>query len=166
MKKILVFLLLFFIGQLIIAQNIDPAQFFFIRHAEKVKKGEEDPALTKIGEKRANYWAEVFKNTEFAAVYSTQTKRTLSTALPTANKSELTPIIYKTESIDLKQLSEKYAGKNVLIVGHSNTIPDMVNSLLGDDRVEEIGEFNNSNLYIVSYSVEYSDLVLLYIPLN
>jgi broad specificity phosphatase PhoE len=166
MKKILVFLLLFFIGQLIIAQNTDPAQFFFIRHAEKVKKGEEDPALTKIGEKRANYWAEVFKNTEFAAVYSTQTKRTLSTALPTANKSELTPIIYKTESIDLKQLAEKYAGKNVLIVGHSNTIPDLVNYLLGDDRVGEIGEFNNSNLYIVRYSPEYSDLVLLYIPIK
>lgn len=166
MKKVLICFFLVLLWQYTPAQNADITRFFFIRHAEKEKNGEADPDLTKMGEKRANYWSEVFKNTEFVAVYSTQTKRTLNTALPTALQNELTTIIYKSDSIDLKQLAEKYKGQNVLIVGHSNTIPNMINHLLADARVGEIGEFNNSNLYIVWYSREYSDLISLYVPIN
>lgn len=166
MKKLIICFVIALIGQISFGQDSNLTQFFFIRHAEKVKKGEKDPALTKMGEKRAVYWSEVFKNIEFAAIYSTQTKRTISTALPTAKQQKLEPIIYQTKTIDLKELAERYRGQKILIVGHSNTIPDMVNSLLGNDRAGEIGEFNNSNLYIVTYSPIYSDLTLLYIPIK
>jgi len=166
MKKLIICFVIALFVQISFGQDSNLTQFFFIRHAEKVKNGEKDPALTKIGEKRAVFWSEVFKNIEFEAIYSTQTKRTLSTAQPTAKQKKLAPIIYHTKTIDLKKIAEKYKGKKILIVGHSNTIPDMVNYLLGNQGVGEIGEFNNSNLYIVNYAPSYSDLTLLYVPLN
>ena len=41
-------------------------------------------------------------------------------------------------------------GENTLVVGHSNTIPDFVNNLIGKDYYDQIDDLNNSNLYIVT----------------
>jgi bisphosphoglycerate-dependent phosphoglycerate mutase len=43
-------------------------------------------------------------------------------------------------------------GKNVLVVGHSNTTPFFANKILGKDLYKEIEDDNNSNLYIVTVS--------------
>ena len=47
----------------------------------------------------------------------------------------------------------KTKGKNVLIVGHSNTTPSFANKILGKDLFKQINENNvdsNSNLYIIT----------------
>ena len=38
----------------------------------------------------------------------------------------------------------------VLIVGHSNTIPNFVNELINDQVYDQIDDLNNSNLYVVN----------------
>ena len=43
-----------------------------------------------------------------------------------------------------------YKGKKVLIVGHSNTIPNFVNGLIEKDFYDQIDDLNNSNLYLVN----------------
>ena len=147
------------------AQSEKETQLFFIRHAEKEKDGSNDPLLTKKGESRAEYWATVFKNIDFDEVYSTQTSRTIATAKPSAKKDDLEIIIYDTKEIDIKELAKNKLGKNILIVGHSNSTPRLVNALLGNDDLQEIEHSNNSNLYIVRYRPDNVSLSILFIEL-
>ena len=151
MKNIILVILLSFTISCIYCQDKDVTQIFFIRHAEKVKDGSDDPMLTKKGEARAENWAQIFKNINFDAIYSTETIRTLSTALPTAVESKLEITPYNAKDIDIIKLAEKHKGQIILIVGHSNTTPRLVNILIEEERYGEIEINNNSNLYIVNY---------------
>ena len=58
--------------------------YYLIRHAEKDRsdKKNKNPELTKQGNNRAAYWASVFKEVPFDAVYSTDYNRTIQTATP------------------------------------------------------------------------------------
>lgn len=147
------------------SQSEKESSVFFIRHAEKEKDGSKDPLLTKTGEKRAIYWAEVFKNIEFDLIYSTQTARTLATAIPTAKDQGLEVLFYDAKSIDIIELVKKNPGKKILIVGHSNSTPRLVNNLIGENKYQEIEHSNNSNLYIVNYSLNQVSMNLLFIEL-
>lgn len=102
------------------------------------------------------------KNMEFDAVYSTDYNRTKQTAQPTAEKNELELTIYDPRNLDGKAFLEANKGKTVLIVGHSNTTPAFVNSVIGKEKYQGIDDNNNANLYIVTVtpSGEMSDVLL------
>ena len=139
--------------------------YYFIRHAEKDRSDStnKNPHLLEIGKQRAEHWSEVFKNVKFDAVYSTNFNRTIETALPTATKNKLKIDSYDFKTIDVSDFLNSTEGKNVLVVGHSNTTPDFVNSILGFKKYNEIEDNNNSNLYIVTVSSEKISDVLLYV---
>lgn len=152
MKKAIIIIILSLIAGGVFCQDNDVTQLFFIRHAEKVKDGSDDPMLTERGEARAENWAQIFQNVDFDAIYSTQTIRTLSTALPTAVESKLEITPYNANEIDIIKLAKKHKGQVILVVGHSNTTPRLVNLLIEEKRYGEIETNNNSNLYIVNFS--------------
>ena len=138
--------------------------YYFIRHAEKDRSDNfnEDPHLTEIGEMRANYWSSIFDNIPFDAVYSTDYKRTKETAQPTATKNNLELSIYSPDDINLETFLDETKGKNILIVGHSNTTPYFVNAIIGEKKYSDMEDDNNGNLYIVTIiNDEISDQVLL-----
>jgi hypothetical protein len=83
-------------------------------------------------------------------VYSTNYKRTLSTALPTAVHNKLTIKIYHPFKIDMLQFLKDTKGKSVLVVGHSNTTPGFANKLIAKEIYQDIDDNNNANLYIVT----------------
>lgn len=124
--------------------------FYLVRHAEKDYG--DDPILIEKGVERAERLKEVLKNVDLAAVYSTNTKRTQSTAKPTADDHGLKTISYQPRL--LRELSGKlrslYRGKVVLIVGHSNTTPAMANYLTNSDEHPRFDERDYTNLYIVT----------------
>ena len=165
MRKIL-FVLSFFLvancfaqkNQLMVEKDDAPktSVYYLIRHAEKDRsdKKNKNPELTKQGQNRASYWASVFNNVPFDAVYSTDYFRTKQTAKPTADSKELRINIYKPYQVDMKQFLKDTYGKTVLIVGHSNTTPDFVNSLIRSEDYEHIDDDNNGNLYIVTITGE------------
>lgn len=126
--------------------------YYFIRHAEKDRSDPQnrDPHLTVKGKERAQKWAEVFKNTTFDAVYSTNYNRTLQTANPTAKQNNVEIIVYDPRNFDANAFKEKTRGKTVLVVGHSNTTPMLVNALLGKKKYADIRDDNNANLYILT----------------
>ncbi|WP_430413178.1 SixA phosphatase family protein [Kordia sp.] len=126
--------------------------YYLIRHAEKDRsdKSNKDPKLTKKGNDRAAYWAEVFKNVKFDAVYSTNYNRTLETAMPIAKANELEIISYHPFKIKMNKFLKETKGKTVLIVGHSNTTPSFANKLLNKEMFESIEDDNNGNVYIVT----------------
>jgi len=123
---------------------------YFTRHAEKAKEGGKDPILTTAGEARANKLLELLKNEKVAAVYSTDFQRTIMTAQPTADHFKLETKIYDHRNIDIKKVAMENKGKTVLVVGHSNSTPTLVNSLLGKDEFDQIDESDYTNLFRVS----------------
>lgn len=130
----------------------ETSTFYFIRHAEKDRSNpsNQNPHLNEQGILRAQKWSKVFKNIPFNAIYSTDYNRTRETASPTSLKNNLEPIIYNPKTVDISKLLSDNIGKNVLIVGHSNTIPNLVNTILKKNTYKDINDSNNANLYIVT----------------
>lgn len=126
--------------------------FYLIRHAEKDRSNAEnvDPVLTQKGLGRAMHWAEILKEVDLDAIYSTDYERTEMTAAPTAVKKDLSVSYYDPKAMDMAKFLEENKGKEVLVVGHSNTTPAFVNALLGEERYSELDDRDNGTLFIVT----------------
>lgn len=133
-------------------KTAEVTNYYFIRHAEKDRSNpsERNPHLMDKGLQRADNWSTILGNIHFGAVYSTDYNRTKETAEPTASKNDLEITIYDPRMTDLDSFLNTTKGKTVLVVGHSNTIPEFVNKVIGKDKYENIDDDNNGNLYIVT----------------
>lgn len=150
MKKVVTFIFLLFFSCNNINQECNT--YYLIRHAEKVRidPDNKDPELNEAGKQRAIVWQEYFTDLEIDKVYSTNYKRTMQTALPVSNSKGLEISLYSPSNIDYEGFLYSTIGDNVLIVGHSNTIPKFVNEIINDNVYPDIEDSNNSSLYIVS----------------
>jgi broad specificity phosphatase PhoE len=142
--------------------NDSISTYYLIRHAEKDRSDEtnKNPGLTEKGQQRAIRWSKLLEQFQIDAVYSTSYKRTQNTALPTAKSNNLTIKTYHPFKIDMQQFLKDTKGKNVLVVGHSNTTPGFVNKLIGKEIYQDIDDTNNANLYIVTINGEQISHVL------
>ncbi len=142
----------------------ETSTFYFIRHAEKNRSdtNNKNPHLTSKGITRANNWVNILKGIKFDKIYSTDFNRTRETALPTATRNGLDIVLYNPrKDINEEAFKKLNKGKTVLIVGHSNTTPAFVNTLLGKEKYKDIDDSNNGNLYIITImDGEISDQVL------
>ncbi len=125
--------------------------FYFIRHAEKDRSDPEnrDPELNQAGLGRAMHWAEILNDVPLDAIYTTDYERTAMTAAPTSVKQDITVQFYDPEILDIERFKADNLNKNVLVVGHSNTTPDLVNKMIGEDKYYNIDDHENGNLFIV-----------------
>lgn len=122
----------------------EPQTWYFVRHFEKQKAL--DPSLTEIGKARAQGLAEFFANELLLQVYSTDYQRTVQTATPVASKKGLSIQTY--DPSDLVQFAKEIANlDHVLVVGHSNTTPELL-LLMGGEKVT-MTELDYGNLYIL-----------------
>lgn len=151
-----------FLTQFVLAQN-KTTTYYLIRHAEKTDSSK-NPDLSAIGLERAANWSRIFSEIPFDAVYSTDYKRTLQTATPTAEKNKKEIILYNPQSINLPDFKKETAGKTVLIVGHSNTIPAFANQLIGKKAYADIEDTTFGNLYIITVSDDTASYQLLKLP--
>ena len=128
------------------------SHYYFIRHAEKERLNPDDdnPKLTSEGKLRAENWSIILDHIKFDAVYSTNYTRTLETAKPTATKNNLEITIYKPNELDIKSFLKDTEGKNILIVGHSNSTPKLVNRIIKKEEYEDINDYTFGNLYHVT----------------
>ena len=125
--------------------------YYFIRHAEKIRSDSEDidPELSQKGLGRAMHWAEILNDVDLDAIYSTDYERTTMTAAPTSVKKDITFQYYDPSTIDIEQFKIDNLGKKVLVVGHSNSTPDFVNKMLGEEKYEAMDDYDNGSLFIV-----------------
>jgi broad specificity phosphatase PhoE len=132
----------------------DETGYYFIRHAEKERSNPKDnnPELNREGKLRALNWAYFFKEIPLEAIYSTNYIRTISTAQPIADDKNLPIIIYNPNELNIKTFMKENQGKLILVVGHSNTTPKLVNAILGDQKFEQMQDNDNSSLFIVRES--------------
>ena len=128
------------------------SSFYFIRHAEKdtSNPADRDPDLVMEGVLRAARWSSIFNRIDFDIIYTTDYKRTRNTALPIAEQKKLPLTFYSPNGFDSVDFVKNNFGKTVLIVGHSNTVPAMVNALIGEKQYKQIKETNYKNLYIIN----------------
>lgn len=128
--------------------------YYLIRHSEKDRssQSERNPNLTDKGKERAANWASYFEDINLDAVYSTNYNRTIQTATPTAEGKKLEIITYDPTKIYTDDFQKETKGKNVLIVGHSNTTPFFVNKIIGENKYSEMDDNDNSSLFIVKIS--------------
>jgi len=128
----------------------------FVRHAEQTSHDEADPSLSEAGKRRV---AELTRQLEFAdvvqgidAIYSTELKRSTETAQPLAERLALPINIYDgadTETV-LAEILKAYKGKVILVVGHSNTVPELIANLGASKNVPPIERDEFDNIYIIS----------------
>jgi len=108
-----------------------------VRHAEQTDPQAVDPPLSEVGAARAKALAAALANSGVQAVYFTQYKRTQETAVPLAERLHLSltevpvdkPKLAEYGSELAKRILAEHPGGIVLVVGHSNTVPNIVEAL-------------------------------------
>ena len=123
-------------------------KYYLVRHAEKLHNGP-DPSLSPAGQARAQTLRDTLANKGIDSIFVTQYVRTQQTAQPTA--SALGEALQITNASNVSALItdlENIRGKQVLVVGHSNTIPQIVDGLCNQSVV--IPEDDFDNLFIVT----------------
>ena len=113
-----------------------PMTFVVVRHAEKATDDPENPSLSAIGQARAVALAERLRDAPLVAAYATEFRRTQQTAQPTADVHRLPVKAYYARGPANEiaaQWKQSHRGGTVLVVGHSNTVPDLVAALCGSE---------------------------------
>ena len=128
------------------------ATYYLIRHAEKVRSNpqNQDPSLDQKGLLRAKRWAAYFEPIEIDEIYTTNYIRTNQTISVIAEQKTIVPKNYDPDKIYSDGFLKETDGKNILIVGHSNTIPYFVNKLLDEEKFTEMDDGDNSTLFKVT----------------
>lgn len=122
-----------------------------VRHAEKASTGGNDPELSVAGQKRAEALARILKDSQITAVFVTEFKRTQQTAAPTAGAAHLTPTVLSSGDIPGLVAKLRTLNGNALVVGHGNTIPDLMKAL-GITTPVTIPEDDYTEIFLVSFS--------------
>jgi broad specificity phosphatase PhoE len=125
-----------------------------VRHAEKAATPAADPPLTAAGEERARDLLSAIRDARVSAVITTQFARTKATAQPTVAALSLPTEVVSAGSAathpqDVAAAVRKHVGHTVLVVGHSNTVPAIIEAL-GAKRPPPICDAEYDNLYIVT----------------
>lgn len=136
-----------------------PLTVVVVRHAEKADDGGADPELSVAGRARARALVQVLERTLVDAVYATQYKRTRQTVEPLARHFGLETRVVPVTSGDIetyaqdlsRQLQREHAGQTVVIAGHSNTVPTIVEGFAGDE-IETMSEDDYDRLYTIIIS--------------
>ena len=123
-------------------------KYYVVRHAEKLNTSPNTP-LSAAGMQRAQVLKDSLLPLRIDSIFATTFLRTQQTAQPLATALNKQLSIYSPSATDsLITHLKKLGGKNILIVGHSNTVPQIVQQLSGQS-ISPITETDFDNLYIV-----------------
>ena len=135
---------------------------FLVRHAEKADAPREDPPLLETGTARAQLLARILGKSGIKAIYTSQYLRTRATAEPLAKQLGIASVAIslkmstsnprQVSSESIQEIVEKIyqrAGENALVIGHSNSVPDVIKAL-GGDVVPTMDEKEFDDLFVVT----------------
>lgn len=112
--------------------KVDPCTtLILVRHAEK-RNETDTTTLTAAGYERADRLARLLSNTQLDAIYTTPFIRMQLTAAPTAAAKQLPIQDYQPHKMDeIERMVQQHTGKVILVIGHGNTIPSIINQFCG-----------------------------------
>ena len=105
---------------------------FVIRHLHKAEG--EDPPLSSTGAKAAERLADLLQDKGIVATFATPTRRAMQTAKPLAGRLGIAVTQYDALAPEKLVASVEAVGGSVLVVGHSNTVPELVVRFGGNAR--------------------------------
>lgn len=129
--------------------TISSYKLYLIRHAEKQPDGSRDPVLTEAGKHRSEQLAKWFQDRNLEDVWSSDYHRTRDTVKPLLAQPGLELSLYDPadQSALVKQLLNRQ--RNALIVGHSNTIPELAR-LLCKCAITDMEEAEHDRLIVIT----------------
>jgi broad specificity phosphatase PhoE len=124
-----------------------PTTLVLVRHADRDPKRD---ALTPAGVSRAADLARVAAKLAPAAIYHSDTQRTRDTAAPLARALGLTPIERTAADVDglLTDILDRWRGQRVVVVGHGNTVPQLVRAA-GGPALPDIAHDEFDDLFVL-----------------
>ncbi len=146
MKALALFLLLFL--SVSIASAAQPV-VVIVRHAEKAANGGTDPDLSSAGRARADALARILKDSGITAIFTSEFKRTQETAAPIATSIGVAPTVVPAKDTAGLVAKLHQLNGNALIVGHGDTIPNVIKAL-GINSPINIPDEDYSELLIVT----------------
>jgi phosphohistidine phosphatase SixA len=128
-----------------------------IRHAEKQIGTIDDAPLSPQGEQRATRLAQMFGDSEsfgrVKQIYVTDTRRAQQTAAGLAQRLGLKPVVVegKDSASDIaSRVMRENRGGLAIVIGHSNTVPQIVKELSDAHEVPAIGDEEFDTMYVVT----------------
>ena len=152
-KRLVRYLLLYaFVScSLALYASVQAQTIFLVRHAERAAisgSTTTDTHLSEAGRQRAQALANMLKDAKITAIYTTEYKRTQETAAPLASSLGMQPeVVFADDTATLVPKLKASQG-NVLVVGHSNTLPHLINALGVSSRIT-IAESDYDNLFLI-----------------
>lgn len=127
-----------------------PSAIFLVRHAERAPEPEDDPSLTAVGTERARELARLLGDAQITRIHSTDTRRTRETAGPLASALGVEVELYDPSDLDAVARDLLASPGRHLVVGHSNTTPELASALGGDGHgpIQEGWEYDR--LYVLA----------------
>jgi broad specificity phosphatase PhoE len=122
----------------------EPSAIYLVRHGEKLAG--QDPELSPRGQERARHVAAILHRAGITAIFSTPTARTRQTAAPLAQQTGVTVQLYDPAAPKALVEQVRALGGVVVVVGHSNTLPELV-KLFGGAPGAEIADDEFDRLY-------------------
>lgn len=132
---------------------------YLVRHAEKGTLPANDPPLTAAGQARAEALATALADAGVTSVLTTQLLRTRETARPLAARLGLTPHVVgvagaaRDHAAEVARAVRALPPGAVLVVGHSNTVPLIIEAL-GGPVLAAICDAAYANLYVLQLGAD------------
>ncbi len=129
---------------------------YVVRHAEKADlPGERDPELSEAGVVRAEALARTMRSIQLDACFTSQYKRTQMTLAPLAKAAGLETTVAQAgaEKALAAKILETRRGKSVVVAGHSNTVPTLLQAL-GVADPPQLSESDYDDLFVVRVDAE------------
>jgi len=130
-----------------------PTTVVLVRHAEKAAP-QGDPPLSEAGIARAEALARAVGELEVDALFATQFRRTRDTLGPLSRRSGVEVTVAPVEDVEraARDLAARILGEHrggvVVVAGHSNTVPAMIEAL-GGDPPESIADDRYDDLFLL-----------------
>ena len=142
-----------FVLALLLAPAVSAQEIVFVvRHAERadagMTKGMEDPSLSAEGQARAKRLAMMLRSADIKNVFASQFKRTQETAQPLAAAEQLEVTTVPAKDVDALVQRLTAAKGASLVVGHSDTVPDILKALGAAGDIN-ISNTEYDNLFVV-----------------
>ena len=125
-----------------------PTTVLLLRHGDKL--GNQDQ-LSPAGQARAQELVHVAQKAGVAAIYHSEFQRTRQTAEPLANVLGLVPVQFAAADVQLlvDDILQQHRGATVLVVGHSDSIPQVI-AALGGPTLANLASDEFDNLFVLT----------------
>ena len=138
------FVFYWLLSSVLVATATAQPTIFIVRHADRADAST-DSDLSEAGRARAEALARMLKDKNITAIYATEFKRTQQTAAPLAQALGIKVTVRPAKATDFALTLRTLKG-NTLVVGHSDTIPNLIREL-GISEPISIGQNDYDNLF-------------------